>query len=1397
VSVQFLLDTIRLRYESQPASANLKDAALQLSKLLTAMLLASLSNKRSISQSEHDISACIGVLSDCALGRLTVHVVLSALTSVLAWCEILPIEAAAFIDDHHSDDERKMQVASRLGRNMLVSQFHDVVAPVLLSRTVFSGDNNTKRSSQQLEEASSNGGINWEGHWRQVLLLFSWVGAIAGPEGITAAKSTGSLLLASGLAGSMKGVMIDANSTIISALFLPPPALAQMIGNTSQSDWRYSDILSERLQIMMPLLPGIVVSLLGHPSYTTPDTAISTKALTVLAEVLTCVGGAFQRVFGLRQSDRLDSSSEIVKSAKAFVPHLLVVAMLIENHIALRSVSKDGACVAVQRPQVGNDRSVRTSDSDFAVDFSFTTNDSSINEVIVALPEASAGLDNGAVVKLLHSSQYSVLSTAVALVTNAMSHGGSGAALSLWQNILTTLEESVSYSVIEPITDEAGMRSATISLQNSSAQITCDPDRQSRAESLASDVLCRIISLVITKAMNRRNQWQVWSYELGSAVSKVCLLIEEKKLLREPRGAMFEGDQSLSDDQVALLFTLLELLSYGRDATGWCQLALPAMNNSVNDVSGTLIHDPSSASKLLLPALQPCLRVVLECLHIVSPKIKIEIPSGFSIPDGDGTFETSVGFGGLLAATLAELDPTLTAAIVGLSFSTARDLALNAMTNLRTSMTFRQDPLVNSAFGALFVKIAEELRVRYEGERRLRENALFDAYDDGQSVSAKNAAEGSQAVESLILGHALGSSDHTNGVKEDKSSVNFFGRKSRVNDDFLLFHSVHASSDSSAMDRVELGYAQYEGLGATLEGCRALLGDQTNMAVSGKVSDSLAPYLDSWEASRARDCEESEFVELFGSAIQINRHGTASSPQEGQLPAPSKQPPILGSESAADAMSAFFEFAAVEKARLSEISQRFLPGHRHSRMSYAERFCWAQYMEFTPSYNDCDRGVPDGNRDVRSRLPTVPCGPQFRRYIPKYLDHYSDLNATDKVQLTTTHGHGKNSDRRRSSVAEDMDALTKTLLESGNLAIVDITKKTIIDEDDPELDFELLASSGASHDDDDAEQSVDALESAFNEESSDLRGSNRDMQPATDDSPNSEYDSVALFKGDIGAKGRHSVASSAFATPPDNASSSLHLMNSAAAGMIEMHLDSCLHVRAEGSRPCTVLLTASHLVLEYEGDPEGFFEGEVLAVQEDADRQRLYKEAGESKEEDPEQIFLQRVERQHREVAAMRPKSIRYNLSEVSHIYLRRYRLRDSALEVFFIPSGGASFGGYGLYSPSTSLYLDFGSGHEGNTRRDDAAFAVMQRSPPQAIKQWPDRSAQFLHDQLSRITIGWVEGRITNFDYLLHLNLLSGRSYNDICQYPGKSSKDIQCILASCLPSHALSLKSVSLGSF
>lgn len=30
-----------------------------------------------------------------------------------------------------------------------------------------------------------------------------------------------------------------------------------------------------------------------------------------------------------------------------------------------------------------------------------------------------------------------------------------------------------------------------------------------------------------------------------------------------------------------------------------------------------------------------------------------------------------------------------------------------------------------------------------------------------------------------------------------------------------------------------------------------------------------------------------------------------------------------------------------------------------------------------------------------------------------------------------------------------------------------------------------------------------------------------------------------------------------------------------------------------------------------------------------------------------------------------------------------------------------------------------------------------------------------------------WIEGRMTNFDYLTYLNKLAGRSFNDLMQYP------------------------------
>ena len=249
---------------------------------------------------------------------------------------------------------------------------------------------------------------------------------------------------------------------------------------------------------------------------------------------------------------------------------------------------------------------------------------------------------------------------------------------------------------------------------------------------------------------------------------------------------------------------------------------------------------------------------------------------------------------------------------------------------------------------------------------------------------------------------------------------------------------------------------------------------------------------------------------------------------------------------------------------------------------------------------------------------------------------------------------------------------------------------------------------------------------------------------------------------------QHFFSISSFAYPPNNSSLSGGLDGDISAsvghGVVEFYFDSCLHVKTEGARTGTLFLTPTYLIFDYD-DTHGLSEGELLAINE------LKKKTGdESDEEVNSELYTNAIKQLKRE-AALRPKVMRWNISELSHIYLRRYRLRESALEMFFIPSGGSSTAGIGLLSAMSSILLDFGPGREGKVRRDTAANAIMNRSPHWTVKQWPDKSIPFLMDHLRNVTISWVKGRVSNFDYLLALNCLSGRSFNDLCQYPGEFS--------------------------
>ena len=104
-------------------------------------------------------------------------------------------------------------------------------------------------------------------------------------------------MLASGLAGSLHGALenndprrdVSEVKEIPSALFLPPPTMALMIGSTLRNEWSDTDLLSDRLQIMIPLLPGMTVPLSSHPSdiAQSPHASVSVAALRSLSELLT------------------------------------------------------------------------------------------------------------------------------------------------------------------------------------------------------------------------------------------------------------------------------------------------------------------------------------------------------------------------------------------------------------------------------------------------------------------------------------------------------------------------------------------------------------------------------------------------------------------------------------------------------------------------------------------------------------------------------------------------------------------------------------------------------------------------------------------------------------------------------------------------------------------------------------------------------------------------------------------------------------------------------------------------------------------------------------------------------------------------------------------------------
>ncbi|KAL7683133.1 putative BEACH domain, concanavalin A-like lectin/glucanase domain superfamily, PH-BEACH [Plasmopara halstedii] len=114
-------------------------------------------------------------------------------------------------------------------------------------------------------------------------------------------------------------------------------------------------------------------------------------------------------------------------------------------------------------------------------------------------------------------------------------------------------------------------------------------------------------------------------------------------------------------------------------------------------------------------------------------------------------------------------------------------------------------------------------------------------------------------------------------------------------------------------------------------------------------------------------------------------------------------------------------------------------------------------------------------------------------------------------------------------------------------------------------------------------------------------------------------------------------------------------------------------------------------------------------------------------------------------------KGRRWKIDDIAGLYRRRYLLKPTALEVFILSTRKNYF--FNLISEDVALF------HE----------ALMARRP-QLLKRHPsvrrlrNPSSLFRNSPMST---RWIQHEISTFEYIMWLNTIAGRTYNDLTQYP------------------------------
>mmetsp|Transcript_62593 Transcript_62593/g.93086 ORF Transcript_62593/g.93086 Transcript_62593/m.93086 type:complete len:1004 (+) Transcript_62593:4339-7350(+) len=118
-------------------------------------------------------------------------------------------------------------------------------------------------------------------------------------------------------------------------------------------------------------------------------------------------------------------------------------------------------------------------------------------------------------------------------------------------------------------------------------------------------------------------------------------------------------------------------------------------------------------------------------------------------------------------------------------------------------------------------------------------------------------------------------------------------------------------------------------------------------------------------------------------------------------------------------------------------------------------------------------------------------------------------------------------------------------------------------------------------------------------------------------------------------------------------------------------------------------------------------------------------------------------------------RSQRISFADLYSVFRRRYQLQQNALEFYDVHRNGT--------------LIAFAN----NAEREEVLGKVLRSPLPNSIFSSNTLSGtsinykKFMNSLRAKKTTEWVQGRMTNFDFIMQLNSFAGRSYNDLTQYP------------------------------